>query len=315
MQEHKPVFSTSAPGKVMLCGEYFVLWGASALAFPARHRQFLNVFYQPEKQTHSWITRVGEEIIFSCEIDKSSLEVQNIRGSLDSAKYIESLIKAVLQINPEAFSHSYRFETLLTFRPEWGLGSSSSLIVNMARFADVDPFALHRMISRGSGYDVACALFEKPLLFKNPEKPEISFPEINYNFIECLHFLPLNIKKDSQKAVKDILSKQISPQALAIASKLSESLSQVNDFNLFTNLLNEYVHLVEKQLGLSNPAKELFRGFQGTIKPLGAWGGDLMLVASQEKENYIKDYFGAKGFKTIIKWHDIIELPQKYVKP
>ncbi len=311
MQEPKPVFSTSAPGKVMLCGEYFVLWGATALAFPCRHRQFLSVFHQPEKQTHNWITRVGDETIFSCEIDKSSLEVQNIRGSFDSAKYIESLIKAVHHINPEAFAHSFRFETLLTFRPEWGLGSSSSLIVNMARFADVDPFFLHRMISRGSGYDVACALFEKPLLFKNPEKPEISFPEIHYNFTESLYFLPLNIKQDSQKAVKDILSKQISPQALAKASQLAVDLSQATDFISFTKLLNEYVHLVEDQLGLSNPAKEFFSDFQGTIKPLGAWGGDLMLVASQENKSYIHGYFGAKGFKTVIEWHTIIELPQK----
>jgi len=39
-----------------------------------------------------------------------------------------------------------------------GLGSSSTLIVNISKWANVDPFQVHKLISKGSGYDIAASL-------------------------------------------------------------------------------------------------------------------------------------------------------------
>ncbi|MDK2909818.1 MAG: hypothetical protein PWR20_1385 [Bacteroidales bacterium] len=315
MQVSKPVFSSSAPGKIMLSGEYFVLWGATAFALPSRFRQYFEVFHLPKGHTHHrWDTLLGDELIFSCEIDKNTLECRNIKGSASSATYITDLIKAAYSFNASAFSQTCHFKTRLTFQPEWGLGSSSSLIVNVARYVEADAFALHRLVSQGSGYDVACALYEKPLLFKNPAKPEIYFSELNYDFTQHLFFLPLKIKQDSQAAVKDILSRQPPLDALKRASEISVAMAHSENLKEFETLLKEYMHLVKENLGLSNGLEEKFRDFRSTLKPLGAWGGDLALVVSQENEAYIRGYFAEKGFDTLLPWSEVIDLRKNSIQ-
>lgn len=314
MQAPEPVFLSSAPGKVMLSGEYFVLWGATAFALPSRYRQYLEVYHLPDSPSHRWDTLIRDELIFSCEIDKKNHECKNINGSASSAAYISHLIKAAHHFNATAFNQTCHFITRLTFQPEWGLGSSSSLIVNMARFIGADAFALHRMLSQGSGYDVACALYEKPLLFKNPVRPEIYFSELNYDFTNHLSFLALKIKQDSQAAVKDILSRRPPEDVLNKASAISLAMARSKNLEEFDALLKEFMHLVKEKLGLSNWLEKKFRDFQGTLKPLGAWGGDLALVVSYENETYIRDYFAEKGFQTLLPWSEVIELPKNMIK-
>jgi len=52
------------------------------------------------------------------------------------------------------------------------------------------------------------------------------------------------------------------------------------------------------------PIKEtLFNDFNGSIKSLGAWGGDFVLVASEVDPT---SYFKNKGFNTIIPYQDMI---------
>lgn len=304
---HRPVFSTSSPGKILLTGEYFVLWGATAYALPTLHRHYLNVFDNTHSPNHQWTTWYNNQQIFSCEIDKQTLEPLLLKGSENSAHFIKNILQASHQINPAPFAKIYHFDTRLTFAPEWGLGSSSSLIVNFARFIDANPFVLHRKVSKGSGYDVACAHYEKPLLFQNPENPEVKFVNPDFNFTHHLYFLPLNIKKDSQTAVNEILSKSVSSTLLQKASEISKRVSQANDIDTFSWLLSKYTQLVVENLRISNPLEKLFDDFSGTLKPLGAWGGDLVLVASREKEEDIRKYFTSKGYPTLLKWHEVIK--------
>ena len=54
----------------------------------------------------------------------------------------------------------------LDFSPHWGFGSSSTLISLLAEWAEVNPLDLHFMISDGSGYDVACAIADGPIIYK-----------------------------------------------------------------------------------------------------------------------------------------------------
>ena len=55
--------------------------------------------------------------------------------------------------------------THLEFPRDWGLGSSSTLINNVAQWAQVDPFELHFKVSNGSGYDIACAKRRYPIVY------------------------------------------------------------------------------------------------------------------------------------------------------
>ena len=47
----------------------------------------------------------------------------------------------------------------------------------------------------------------------------------------------------------------------------------------------------------------LFPDFDGVIKSLGAWGGDFVMVISNENPT---DYFMEKGYETVIPYEEMI---------
>ena len=56
-------------------------------------------------------------------------------------------------------------------------------------------------------------------------------------------------------------------------------------------------------LNISTVKLRLFSDFKGTIKSLGAWGGDFVLVFSKEDPTI---YFKNKGFETIVTYSEMI---------
>ncbi|MBQ0741502.1 mevalonate kinase, partial [Aquimarina celericrescens] len=74
------------------------------------------------------------------------------------------------QLNPEVFTQNYNFKTRLEFPKNWGLGTSSTLITNVSKWASVDPYQLLEKTFGGSGYDIACAKSEFPLVYSLENK-------------------------------------------------------------------------------------------------------------------------------------------------
>ncbi len=66
--------------------------------------------------------------------------------------------------------------THLDFPRDWGLGSSSTLINNVAQWAQVDPFDLHFKVSNGSGYDIACANEDSPIVYSTQNQIQTTNP-------------------------------------------------------------------------------------------------------------------------------------------
>jgi hypothetical protein len=56
-------------------------------------------------------------------------------------------------------------------------------------------------------------------------------------------------------------------------------------------------------LSLAKVQDRLFPDFEGTIKSLGAWGGDFVLVLSQDNPTA---YFSEKGYTTILPYAEMI---------
>ena len=54
---------------------------------------------------------------------------------------------------------------------------------------------------------------------------------------------------------------------------------------------------------------QYFSDFEGSVKSLGAWGGDFALAASDMNESQISAYFSSKGFNTVISYRDMIYSP------
>ena len=164
-----------ANGKFLLTGEYVVLHGALALALPTRLGQSLTVETFPETSPKSietfqetslrWDAFTPSGPWFSATFDCDTLGLLACDDP-QKGQRLASVLQAVVKQQPGAFHQAARFETRLDFDPAWGLGSSSTLIANLARWAGINPYQLLRDTFGGSGYDIACATADTPVFYQ-----------------------------------------------------------------------------------------------------------------------------------------------------
>ena len=160
-----------AHGKFLLTGEYLVLKGALALALPLKLGQSLSVETFPETFLQ-WNAYKPDGPWFSVNLRPENLEIIDC-DDRPKAEKLAQILKAVKQLNSSAFEKGLHFETHLDFNPEWGFGSSSTLITNLARWANVNPYELLKLTFGGSGYDIASATAEQPIYYQvKTEVPE-----------------------------------------------------------------------------------------------------------------------------------------------
>ena len=101
-------------------------------------------------------------------------------------------------------SKGVSFKTSMNFNHNWGLGSSSTLIHNLSKWADVEPFSVYWKVTSGSGYDLASCKYDKPIIYQliKSETPKIEsvnfFPEFHKN----LFFIYLDKKQSSKSEIE-----------------------------------------------------------------------------------------------------------------
>ena len=301
-------------GKLLLTGEYFVLEGAKSLALPTTCGQDLQIepINQPELIWESY-SNTGEcwlEAIF--ELPKLRLTSATYDDKQDGGKgnLAENLFEILLQIrkiNP-AFLNSekgFLVKTNLTFPKNWGLGTSSTLINNLANLAKVNPYQLLEKTFGGSGYDIACAQNNTPILYtRNQTNPIVEKVNFNPTFKNQLYFVYLNKKQNSRdgiqrfKALKGNLTSEI-----AQISKLTDAFVVCNNLLDFEKLMAEHEQIVSKTIQLKTVQELLFADYFGQTKSLGAWGGDFILATGNTNT---PKYFNQKGFQTVISYEDLI---------
>jgi hypothetical protein len=67
--------------------------------------------------------------------------------------------------------------------------------------------------------------------------------------------------------------------------------------------LEEHNAIIEQLLEMPQHTKQIFPFFDGLVKPLGAWGGDFVLIGTSEKPH---DVFKAQGYDTIFSFKELI---------
>jgi len=151
-------------GKLLLTSEYLVLDGAKALALPTKFGQDLVV---KELNSPKLIWKSFDEkntIWFEAEFELNDFKIIKPDKDLLATKTLQNILKEALKLtskdNRECFSppeNGLQVSTNLTFPKNWGLGTSSTLINNIAQWAKIDAFELLNNSFGGSGYDIACA--------------------------------------------------------------------------------------------------------------------------------------------------------------
>ena len=116
----------------------------------------------------------------------------------------------------------------------------------------------------------------------------------------------LNKKVNSKSEIKKYsVKKKPSNEIINSISKLSEKLIKTKDQNEFNKYIAEHENIVADHIKKSRIKKTLFKDFDGEIKSLGAWGGDLILVSSFNKKKAL-DYFIKNKYNTTINFNDLL---------
>ena len=190
-----------ANGKLLISGEYLILNGAKSLAVPCNFNQSL--YYQFEKSNylhwHSYDNNRNQW--FNANFYNENLD---LASSSDSKKgeWLEHVLKTALKIANNNPLNGGTINTFLNFPRDWGLGSSSTLISNIATLFSIDPYKLHFNSTNGSGYDIACATNNQPILYQLKEKsPIVETIDWQPPFAEEINFIHLNRKQKSHKEI------------------------------------------------------------------------------------------------------------------
>jgi len=300
-------------GKLLFTSEYVVLDGALSLALPTKKGQSMTI-ESIEEQKIEW-TSIDEEgrIWFNQSFSIDELIGYNSKnGHLNSiGKNIPGTLVSILvmanSLNPRFLSESNGFKvtTILEFPRDWGLGSSSTLINNIANWAQVDAFELLERTFKGSGYDIACAQSNGPIIYQlNGKKRKVNRVCFEPVFTENLFFVHLNKKKDSREGIKAYRSKgEVGTDIIGEISDISKQILKCNSLSEFENLVIRHESIISSLIEEAPIKKRGFKDYKGEIKSLGAWGGDFVLATSR---NDPSGYFQSKGYPTVIPYEKMI---------
>ena len=258
-------------GKVLLTGEYVILNGALSLASPTKFGQHLK-FEENQSNLINWKSfNYDGNIWFECSIKNENLEIK----STSSKKISNTLIKIINHIrdyNPSFLKENGSdILTNLTFDKNWGLGSSSTLISNLAKLSGVDPYILNNKIFSGSGYDIACADSTSPIVYQlNKDQKTIDEVSFKPSFYEKIYFIYLNNKQSSISEIENYNKNRASDSIIKEISNITSTILQCNSIEEFNKLIVSHELIISNLISKSTVKETLFKDFNGSIKSLGA---------------------------------------------
>ncbi|SDZ81426.1 GYDIA family GHMP kinase [Psychroflexus halocasei] len=295
-------------GKLLITGEYLVLDQAKALALPTKFGQHLNV-KETDSQFSTWESYLSDgSLWYKFEFTINQICQTSYQPKNDFEERLSQIFKFIRSENSELFINEYNFKTHLEFPQNWGLGSSSTLINNLAKWSKINPYKLLENTFGGSGYDIAAAQSKTALFYTrndfDPQVKTIQFPEFLKDHI---YFIYLNQKQNSRDAIEHYrsISQAQKDKSLNEISQISEEVINVENLEHFEELMKQHEGILEKLLGQQKVQDKLFPDYKhGIVKSLGAWGGDFVLVTAKNKGQL--SYFKNKAYHTILSYREMI---------
>ncbi|WP_284652788.1 GYDIA family GHMP kinase [Flavobacterium terrisoli] len=295
-------------GKLLITGEYVVLDGAKAFALPTKYGQSLTI-EEADKGIIQWTSYDSNKSIWF----ENSIPFASIirKERFDDAKSIKNTLIEILHeaylMNSDFIANGkgYKIRTELTFPKLWGLGTSSTLINNIAQWLQIDAFELLKRSFGGSGYDIACAQNNGAVIYQLvDDKPIIEPIDFHPDFTDKIFFVYLNKKQNSKSAIASYYSNQVDiRKTIPVINEITKTVVEAKDPKTFALALAQHEIEMSNILELATVKETYFEDFDGVIKSLGAWGGDFVLSISKENPT---DYFRKRGFDTVIPYHEMI---------
>ncbi len=296
-------------GKLLITGEYLVLDGAKAFALPTKYGQNL-IVEENTSQIINWISydsdgSVWYQDVFTFDaiyLHDNSEKESSIRNTL------LVILREAFKLNEKIIDSNKGFNiaTALTFQRNWGLGTSSTLINNVAQWLQIDAFVLLKNSFGGSGYDIASAQNNSPILYHiHQEKPIVEKVNFEPAFAENLYFVYLEEKQSSKESIASYYNNKNRELTQSIINNdiLTNKVLESKSLTEFALALEEHEAAMSLILEMETIKESTFPDFEGVVKSLGAWGGDFILAISKENPT---EYFIKNGYKTIIPYKEMI---------
>lgn len=299
-------------GKLLITGEYLVLDGAQSLAVPTLYGQSLSVKETQDKLlTWKSLDDKGKPW-FESDYELEDFDPVTKNTVSEEALAISVTLKKILlearKLNPSFLntSQGYEITTALNFPREWGLGSSSTLINNIAQWAQIDAYVLLWNAFSGSGYDIACAQNNSPIIYQlKNSRPIVHSASFNPTFKSDLYFVYLNQKQNSRDGIAQYRNKEFNAfSAISQINSITQRILTCTRLSQFDKLIKKHESILSEILGTPTVKERLFPDFKGAIKSLGAWGGDFILATGNKTT---PDYFMEKGYAIVIPYSKMVK--------
>ena len=292
-------------GKLLLTGEYFVLDGVQALAVPCKFGQSLEV--SPSQVSGvSWVSyAIDGECWFTHHFSFEEIREIPVSKPKSVADRLQKILHFAYQEQPLFFEDLAVYcETKLEFPRDWGLGTSSTLIYNIALWTGVDAYKLLETSFGGSGYDIAAAESKKPFLYQRYATPRLEEINLAWKFTDQLFFVHRNQKQDSKEGIARYRDKvEENKEILTVLNSLTQDFIQAENIEQLGDAIERHESLVAEFIELPTIKESLFPDYPYAIKSLGAWGGDFFLAIGSEED---KTYFKDRGYATILSFKDMV---------
>ncbi len=289
----------SAHGKLMLFGEYVVMRGVPALAFPTTLGQTLEV---APSEFFSWTSYETGQLWFSMRFDVNLNILETNNESV--AQKLMQILAYVKAQKPDLFFNSLSFETHANFNRTWGFGSSATLISLIAQWSDLDAYVLNEKHFGGSGYDIACATASSPIWY-NRETKEVRDFKLPKAITDNLLFVYSGKKQNSQHEVSRFIEVKIEEKIIHQLKKIIEDVMNSSDIEHFEKYIDQHETILSALLNRPRLKDAEFADYPYAIKSLGAWGGDFFMATCRDLDE-AKIYFIDSGRDTIFTFNELI---------
>ena len=283
--------------------------GAKSFALPLKQGQSLSLKPNNKKGLLLWNALLSDGNWFQATFETKKLTVIETTNA-NLAEKLSQILLACRKLSATFLNteNGFSVETKLDFNPEYGFGSSSTLISNIAWWADVSPFELLRLTFGGSGYDIACARVDSPIFYQLTDTgPKIEEVTFNPLFKEQIYFVYLGKKQKSTESIKSFQSSAIfNKDDLKTISSISEQIITTKSLPDFEQLLNEHERIMATILKRPTVKSLLFNNFEGTVKSLGGWGGDFVLLSSNQPDSTFRADMKKRGYPVVFGYEELV---------
>ncbi|WP_431125518.1 GYDIA family GHMP kinase [Flagellimonas flava] len=293
-------------GKLLLSGEYAILDGAVGLAVPTKFGQSLQISPITSNKLEWRSFDVDNSLWFEAQFAIPELKLL-ASNDKDASNRLKQIFMGVRETNGEflVYEEGLMVETRLSFPRNWGLGTSSTLINNIAQWAMVDAHDLLHSSFGGSGYDIACAQHNSPLLYHlRDNHPSVQEVRFDPPFKENLFFVYLNEKQNSRDAIANYRLLEFDKAELVHnLTHITKNMVTCSTLVEFEALMDLHEQTLSEVLKVPTVKNRLFPDYPKSIKSLGAWGGDFVLATGSPEDQL---YFKNTGYATILPYSDMV---------